>query len=221
MQCYRVKNWNEIYEINRTRELKKMSWIPIPIKLYGDGYTLIMSEEDGASIFGAWIAMLEVAAHCDPRGTLIRSAGIPHDAAGISRQCRIPEKTIKRMLDFCFKFCKWLEIIEIESTCDNPALTCDNPALTCAVQERTGEEKRGENRREKKHSFEDSPFYDYNKFKTELTEWDEVKIKKYYDAAISYSGANGGKYLNWILAVKTWERKDAEKTNKKRLTWNE
>lgn len=135
MQCYRIKNWNEIYEINRTREIKKMSWLPVPIKLDGDGYTLIMSDPDGANIFGAWIAMLEVAAHCEPRGTLIRGAGIPHDAAGISRVTRIPEKIVKKMLEFCYKKCNWLEIIEIETACDNPAGTCDNPAEGCAVQD--------------------------------------------------------------------------------------
>lgn len=74
--------------------------------------------------------------------------------------------------------------------------------------------RKEDNKKKKKHSFEDSPFFDYNQFKIELKDWDEVKIKKYYDAAVSYSGANGGKYLNWILAVKSWERKDSEKTNK-------
>ena len=59
-----------------------------------------------------------------------------------------------------------------------------------------------------KHSFEDSPFFDYGKFKDALKEWPETKIRDYYERAKGYSGANGGKYLNWILAVKNWERAD-------------
>jgi len=65
----------------------------------------------------------------------------------------------------------------------------------------------------KKHSFENSPYYDYEKFKKELPEWSDSKIKKYYDSAVNYSGANGGKYLNWVLAVKNWERKDLKETS--------
>ena len=65
----------------------------------------------------------------------------------------------------------------------------------------------------KKHSFEKSPYYDYEKFKKELPDWNESKIKKYYDSAVNYSGANGGKYLNWVLAVKNWERKDSKETS--------
>ena len=65
--------------------------------------------------------------------------------------------------------------------------------------------------KELKHSFEKSPCYPYDKFADALKEWPEAKIRRYYERAIAYSGANGGRYLNWILAVKAWARKDEEK----------
>lgn len=115
MNCYRIKNWNDVYENNRTRELQDLKWFPCPVKLSGDGYTLIMNEKDGPAIFGAWIACTEVAASCDPRGLLIRSAGIPHDAASIARQTRMPVKIINRTLSFCMTHCKWFELIDLQS----------------------------------------------------------------------------------------------------------
>ncbi len=114
--CYRIKWWDEIYETNRTREIKKMKWLALPIKLHGDGYSMIMEDKKrGAAIFGAWVACVEVAALCDPRGTLVRSTGEPHDASSIGRICRIPSSTILLMLEVVYLKCKWIEIIDLKT----------------------------------------------------------------------------------------------------------
>jgi len=67
-------------------------------------------------------------------------------------------------------------------------------------------------KKQRKHSFEKSPYFDYEKFKLKLCDWSDVKIKKYYDAAKYYSVANGGRYLDWIAAVKNWERKEKKES---------
>lgn len=120
MNCYRIKNWAEIYESHRTRPAARLKWFPCPIKLSGDGYTMIMElpdgsrRPDGPAIFGAWMACLEVAAECKPRGTLVRSDGFPHNPASLSRKTRQPADLISKMMDFCLKECKWLETIQIQ-----------------------------------------------------------------------------------------------------------
>ena len=63
-----------------------------------------------------------------------------------------------------------------------------------------------------KHSFEKSPFYDYKEFRVALSDWPEEKVKWYYESAKNYSGANGAKYLNWVLAVRNWDRKNNDNT---------
>jgi hypothetical protein len=88
---YRIKDWNEHFENNRTRELKRMDWVPMPVKHDGDGYTELVEHPDGAAHFGAWCALVELAAKCDPRGTLVRGDGRPHDSASISRITRLPQ----------------------------------------------------------------------------------------------------------------------------------
>ena len=115
MKVYRIRNWAQYYENNRTRGMKEMRWVPIPINLSSDGYTLIMDQKDGPAIFGAFIACVELAGSCRERGTLMRSSGDPHDIDSLARVTRVDKKTISNMLNFCTEKCKWLEYIDLET----------------------------------------------------------------------------------------------------------
>jgi hypothetical protein len=99
---YRVTEWTKHFENNRTKELKHMAWVPVPNKHDGDGYTELLEHDNGAAHFGAWIAIVEVASKCDPRGTLLREGARPHDTASLSRITRIPkgvyDQAIPRLL---------------------------------------------------------------------------------------------------------------------------
>lgn len=86
----KIANWNQHFENNRTRELKKMEWVPVPTKQDGDGYTELVMHEQGAAHLGAWLALVEIAAKCTPRGTLQREAGRPHTAESLARISRLP-----------------------------------------------------------------------------------------------------------------------------------
>ena len=98
MKQYEIVDWGKHYENNRTRELKHMAWVPIPNKQDGDGYTELLDHPNGAAHFGAWNALLQVASKCDPRGTLLRDSGYPHDTASLARMTRIPEKVWNEVL---------------------------------------------------------------------------------------------------------------------------
>jgi len=123
-----ISNWNDLYENNRTRDLKTLLWVPIPNKQDGDGYTEIMGEKDGVQIFGAWIAILQIASRCDPRGTLVRDGGKPHDCGSISRMCRIPQPIVSRAISFCSKI-GWIN--GLQKDCENVAPKCEKVALEC------------------------------------------------------------------------------------------
>lgn len=132
MILYKIRNWNSIYENNRTRELKKLDWFPMPNKQDGDGYTLIMAEKDGAAIFGAWVACAQIASRCDPRGTLLRDGSKPHDSVSLSRMSRVSEPVIKKMLDICSSpEVNWLESSELGEEETNPASEREIPASEC------------------------------------------------------------------------------------------
>ena len=57
------------------------------------------------------------------------------------------------------------------------------------------------------HLFADSEYFNFEKFTLKLSDWSNEKCKFYYDAAIGYSESKGAKYLDWIAAVKNWDRK--------------
>lgn len=120
----RVRGWDRHYENNRTRGMKVMQWVPIPNRLDSEGYTEIMEQRNGAAIFGVWIALLEVASTCSPRGWLVRrtghekgddvadftsdSARSPHDPTSLARVTRIDPRTIRAALKVLTRI-KWLE----------------------------------------------------------------------------------------------------------------
>jgi hypothetical protein len=66
----RIVDWELHFENNRTKELKRLTWVPFPNRHDGDGYTELLDHPDGAAHYGAWCAMVQVASKCDPRGTL-------------------------------------------------------------------------------------------------------------------------------------------------------
>lgn len=74
-----------------------------------------------------------------------------------------------------------------------------------------------------KHSFGKSPYFDKKVFSDALQGWAGEKIEHYYNAAIEYSESKGTKYLNWIMAVKSWDRRKPyqERGKNAKSSWEE
>jgi uncharacterized phage protein (TIGR02220 family) len=128
MTAYSIVNWDRLFENNRTRELKKLDWVPIPNKHDGDGFTELMDRPNGVAIFGAWVLILQLASKCNPRGCLYRqnpaSPCEPHTAASISRITRCPEKIITDALSVLVTI-GWIERKELaDNDLHNPAGWC-------------------------------------------------------------------------------------------------
>jgi hypothetical protein len=209
--CYRIRWWNEIYENNRTRDLKEMKWVPIPIKLSGDGYTSIMEDQkNGPAIFGAWIACVEVAASCDPRGTLLRSSGEPHNMASIGRICRVNLQILKMMMDFVLFKIKWIEIIDLKTNTVVPHEDAEFPhlhaALYCTVFSSIPCPVKREDWREGKQQYLKNVWLttdEYQRFETRLG-------KRFMDRCIEKlndmieNSQTGRKYTNHAAAIRSW-----------------
>ena len=157
LPLYTIAQWHSRFENNRTRELKRLDWVPIPNQLDGDAYTLIMAHEHGAAIYGAWIACVKVASRCDPRGTLLREGGKPHDSATLSRITRVPEPIVQEMLQLLSSpDVGWLEVKHLQRECGNPAPSCEIPAEGCL--EGKGMEGNGIEEKEKNTLHRESQF---------------------------------------------------------------
>ena len=102
---YRIKNWAEYFENNRTREMKHMAWVPVPNKHDGESFRRIMREKDGIVIYGCWHLILQVASKClRERGTMLRDDGTPMRADSIAMKTGWDTeqgiKDFQRALDF-------------------------------------------------------------------------------------------------------------------------
>lgn len=106
--CFQVKDWSSNYENNRTKELRKMTWVPVPNRMDGDGYTELLDHPNGAAHFGAWNAIVQIASKCEPRGTLLRDCGRPHTSQSLARMSRIPAAVFEEALDRLVEI-GWLE----------------------------------------------------------------------------------------------------------------
>jgi hypothetical protein len=72
----------------------------MPIGLDSSGFLEMMEHPNGAALYGAWVAMIQVAAKTAIRGVLIKANLQPHAAKSISIATRIPESLISEMLAF-------------------------------------------------------------------------------------------------------------------------
>lgn len=99
-QLFAIKGWETNFENNRTKELKKMSWVPIPNSFDGEGYTEIMDHENGPEIYCAWILLVHIASKSDQRGVLIRSNGEPHTPRTLARLSRTKMRLFEDAIPF-------------------------------------------------------------------------------------------------------------------------
>jgi hypothetical protein len=144
----RVRDWNNLYENNRTRGLKRMEWVPVPNRMDGDGFTELMDHPNGVAHFGCWNLCLQVASRCHPRGSLAREDGRPHDAVSLARITRAPaamfEEAIPRLLHI-----GWLENVSQSAAGipHDPAVIPHEPAAALRVtdygMEGNGRERNG------------------------------------------------------------------------------
>lgn len=143
MKILRVRGWDRHYENNRTREMKRMVWIPVTTRLDSDGYTELMGMKNGPAYFGCWIAILEVASQCSPRGLLRRSDGSAHDAASLGRLVRIDHRTMRAACAALIRI-KWLEEADVPAPTPHPSRTLPAAKLPSLEGRKEGRIQRDE-----------------------------------------------------------------------------
>lgn len=149
IKAYRIVDWQNHYENNRTRDMKIMAWVPVPVKHDGYGYCRLVAEL-GAAGLGSWLAILQTAAKSHPRGTLLRDACTPHTATSISITTRIDNKIIQKTLDLCCSpDIKWIEIVELQGDMFKPAEIPHLPAEIPHDPARNGMEWNGKEQNRK------------------------------------------------------------------------
>ncbi len=143
---YRVREFVKCFESSESRKLKRLPWIALPTRQEGDGYTELMSgHENGCAHFGAWTAVLQLAAKCEPRGTLMRDLGgrrLAHDLASISRITRVPVEVLREAMPRLLEI-GWMEEIAVDEVALNLPESPGTLADDGKKPGHTGEERRG------------------------------------------------------------------------------
>lgn len=106
---YRIKNWDSLFENNRTRELKNLEWVPVPNRMDSEGYTALVDHPDAAAHLGAWTAILEIASRQKVRGTLPQGAA--GTAQALARMSRLPVLLFEVVLCRLVNELKWIELV--------------------------------------------------------------------------------------------------------------
>ena len=121
----RIKDWAEHYEINRTRELKYCRWVPVSNDLSNLGSVTLVTHTDGAAHFGVWMALVELASTCVPRGSFVKS-GRPMTLESIALVIRMPltllEEAVERLRS---EQIGWLEFLPAQSDAMTGAAVTD------------------------------------------------------------------------------------------------
>jgi len=113
LPIYQIEGWDKRYENHSTRRVKTVKSVPVKNSHNSDGYTYIMSLENGVTVLGAWLLILEVASKCKKRGILIRENGEPHTAESIARMTLCPVKIVEQAISIlCSHEVGWLEVID-------------------------------------------------------------------------------------------------------------
>jgi hypothetical protein len=108
-RIYSIRDWDEHYENSRSRRVESLRWVPVPNKHDGEGYGLVMEQDDAAELFAAWVLILQVASKCSTRGTLAREDGTAMSARTLAAKTRAPEAWFSRALEFFSVNVLWLE----------------------------------------------------------------------------------------------------------------
>lgn len=67
---YRIKDWDAVFENNRSRQLEQPGYVNWPVKRRSEAFALLMLEADGLAAFAVFALAVQYAAGCPQRGVL-------------------------------------------------------------------------------------------------------------------------------------------------------
>lgn len=110
---YRIAKWDEVFENAESRRLKTLTWVAWPVDLDSTGYMLMVEKfgDDTPTIYGAWAALVSIAAKCPVRGTIADSKGRGYSLSRLALKSHMPAKVFEQLIAWAStKEVAWLEL---------------------------------------------------------------------------------------------------------------
>jgi hypothetical protein len=124
----KIRDWDLHFEQDRSRQWKNLKWVPIPNK-QGSGYRRIMKEKNGVEIFGCWIALVQAASLCTPRGDLSK-----YNIADLSLLTFIDENKLLSSITYLSDVLDWVEVIEnLDKSVNHSDISVSQPAVGSSI----------------------------------------------------------------------------------------
>ena len=109
----RIRGWDKHYENNRSRELKRPEWLPLPNTFDGRGYMELCDHPAGMSHYGAWCMLLAAASRMPTRGLLLSDSGHPLTLKDVARMTRGSQRTFEEALPRLIEI-GWVEEVDVQ-----------------------------------------------------------------------------------------------------------
>ena len=98
-EIWAISKFDEVYVKSDNRKHRELKWVSLPVNQSSHGYQCMIDDhgEDAPAIYGAWCALLTVAALANRPGVLMTSRGEPMKRTHISRQTGFPVSIFERL----------------------------------------------------------------------------------------------------------------------------
>lgn len=121
---YSIRDWDRHFENNRSRSVENLRWVCVPNRHDGEGYSLLMEQDDAAELFAAWVLILQVASKCRERGRLVRDDGTPLTAKSLASKTRSDKAWFVKAFNFFTTKVKWMDchppVTQVTADCHPP-----------------------------------------------------------------------------------------------------
>ena len=88
-----IANWEDNFEIAQSRRRGgRLSWVAMPTRHDSRGYRKLIRSKDGVQHFACWVALVQVAARCEVRGTLASDSGVALTTEDFEAMTDIPSE---------------------------------------------------------------------------------------------------------------------------------
>lgn len=140
MDCvYRIAKWTETFEKSESRRYKNLTWVSLPVGFNSNGYHELIAtfKDDAPTIYGAWCALLSVAAEAPVHGTLANSKGIAYSLDRIVADTRFPREVFEKLIPWAVSAkVGWLELDDPQHTNNTLSTT---PCVDVALRDKPNE----------------------------------------------------------------------------------
>lgn len=137
---YKIAKWSETYETSESRRYKTLTWVSMPVGFDSNGYQLLIEHhpDDSAAMYGAWCALVSIAAKCGNRGVLANSKGEPLTPERCARLAYMQPEPFRKLFAWASsEDVRWLEVTDLtQQTLNNdPTATQQSPNNRTGVKQ--------------------------------------------------------------------------------------